>query len=81
MCMFYDVVHLFVSQVAGLFIEDQTFGEMNHKPGIVWIAGHFDGIFGLGFVTLSVESVIPGFHNMVDQGLVEEPIFSFWLNR
>lgn len=67
--------------VAGLDIVSQTFAEVNHEPGVAFIAGRFDGISGLGFVELAVGDVIPPFYNMVDQGLVDEPVFSFWLNR
>ena len=48
---------------------------------VAFVAGRFDGISGLGFDTLAVADVIPPFYNMISQGLVDEPVFSFWLNR
>jgi phytepsin len=35
----------------------------------------------MGFPEISVDKVEPPFSNLVKQGLVKEPIFSFWLNR
>lgn len=37
----------------------------------------FDGILGLGFDTTSVNNIVPPFINMVERGLLDEPIFSF----
>lgn len=36
---------------------------------------------GMGFPEISVGKVPPVFTNMIEQGLVPEPVFSFWLNR
>lgn len=36
---------------------------------------------GLAFQEISIGGVTPPFQNMVEQGLVPEPVFSFWLNR
>ena len=36
---------------------------------------------GLAFPEISIGGATPPFQNMVDQGLVPEPVFSFWLNR
>lgn len=36
---------------------------------------------GLGFPTISVQGIPPPFTKMVEEGLVDEPVFSFWLNR
>lgn len=41
----------------------------------------FDGILGLGFKEFAVADATPVWYNMVDQGVVSEPVFSFWLNR
>ena len=38
-------------------------------------------IQGLGFPEIAVKRAVPPFISMVDQGLVAEPVFSFWLNR
>lgn len=36
---------------------------------------------GLGFPSISIGGATPPFINLVTQGLVKEPVFSFWLNR
>ena len=36
---------------------------------------------GLGWPQIAVGRVTPVFQNMIDQELVKEPVFSFWLNR
>ena len=75
----------FVSQdkvcVAEVCIEDQLFAEATHEPGIAFLAAKFDGILGMGFYTISVNGIPTPFDMMVEQGLVEDSKFSFWLNR
>jgi len=62
-------------------IRDQTFGEATSQPGNVFVQEPADGICGLGFMKISSSGVVPVFDNMVKQGLVEKPVFSFYLNR
>lgn len=68
-------------QLGDLVVKDQDFIEATKEPGITFLAAKFDGILGLGFQEISVGNSVPVWYNMVNQGLVPEPVFSFWFNR
>ncbi|KAM0735581.1 Lysosomal aspartic protease [Formica fusca] len=70
-----------VVTVAGLNVQNQIFGEAVKEPGVSFVFSKFDGILGMGYDTIAVDGVTPVFNNMVQQKLVAEPVFSFYLNR
>lgn len=73
----------FVSQdvvtIGDLKIKDQDFAEATNEPGLAFAFGRFDGILGLGFDTISVNKIVPPFYNLLNQGSLDEPVFSFYL--
>ncbi|KAL3509810.1 hypothetical protein ACH5RR_029211 [Cinchona calisaya] len=68
-------------KLGSLIVKDQDFIEATREPGITFLAAKFDGILGLGFQEISVGNAVPVWYNMVNQGVVKEPVFSFWFNR
>uniref|UniRef100_A0A0D9V393 Peptidase A1 domain-containing protein n=1 Tax=Leersia perrieri TaxID=77586 RepID=A0A0D9V393_9ORYZ len=67
--------------IGDLVVKNQEFIEATHEPGLTFLAAKFDGILGLGFKEISVEGADPVWYNIIQQSLVKEKIFSFWLNR
>lgn len=68
-------------KIGDLVVQNQDFIEATREPGVTFLVAKFDGILGLGFQEISVGHSVPVWYNMVNQGLVKEPVFSFWLNR
>ena len=66
-------------RIGDLKVKDQLFGEATSEPGLAFAFGRFDGILGLGYDTISVNHIPPPFYNMLDQGLLDEPVFAFYL--
>ncbi|KAL2815012.1 aspartic peptidase domain-containing protein [Aspergillus granulosus] len=73
----------FVSQdtlrIGDLKITGQDFAEATSEPGLAFAFGRFDGILGLGFDTISVNKIVPPFYKMIEQGLLDDPVFAFYL--
>ncbi|KAI1004153.1 Vacuolar protease A [Podosphaera aphanis] len=65
--------------IGDLTVKHQLFAEAVKEPGLAFAFGHFDGILGLGFDTISVNKIRPPFYNMIDQKLLDEPVFAFYL--
>jgi len=70
-----------VTLADGIHVENQKFASIHDAGGmgIAYAFGMFDGILGLGFDSISVGGVETVFHNAMEQGLVDESMFAFYL--
>lgn len=66
-------------RIGDLQVKKQDFGETTEEPGLAFAFGRFDGILGLGYDTIAVNHVTPPFYNMINQGLLDEPVFAFYI--
>jgi len=66
--------------IGDLTIKDQLFAEATSEPGLAFAFGRFDGILGLAYDTISVNKIPPPFYNMINQKLIDEPVFAFYLS-
>lgn len=67
----------------GIPVANQTFAEINDVSGLglAYQFGHFDGILGMAFDSISIYGIPTVFTSMVQQGLVSQPVFSFYLSN
>ncbi|EGW32988.1 uncharacterized protein SPAPADRAFT_60314 [Spathaspora passalidarum NRRL Y-27907] len=68
-----------VLNIGGLQIPKQDFAEATSEPGLAFAFGKFDGILGLAYDTISVNKIVPPVYNAINQGLLDEPQFGFYL--
>ncbi|KAI9359647.1 saccharopepsin [Zopfochytrium polystomum] len=68
-------------KVADLTVDELDFGESTKEPGLAFLFGKFDGIFGLAFDTIAVNKVVPPVNKMLQYGLLDEPLFAAWLGE
>ncbi|XP_011189405.1 lysosomal aspartic protease [Zeugodacus cucurbitae] len=67
--------------VNGLSITQQGFAIATAEPGNTFLNSEFDGIMGMGYQEIAVDNVVPPFYNMYTQGLIDSPVFAFYLTR
>ncbi|KAK7264826.1 hypothetical protein RJT34_32438 [Clitoria ternatea] len=67
-------------RIGEITVKDQKFAEITKEGPLAFLAHHFDGIFGLGFLDKSVGQVAPVWYNMIEQAQVNQKVFSLWLN-
>ncbi|KAL0245269.1 hypothetical protein GEMRC1_009348 [Eukaryota sp. GEM-RC1] len=62
-------------------VTNYPFGEVTREKGISFLAGHFDGILGLAFKTISVHQIEPWWIEAYKQKQMEEPVFTWYLRE
>ncbi|AET38129.1 proteinase A Ecym_2396 [Eremothecium cymbalariae DBVPG len=67
-------------KIGDLTIKNQGFAEATVEPGSAFVYGQFDGILGLAYDGLAVNHIVPPFYEAVHQGLLDEPVFAFYLS-
>merc|ERR1712032_995195 len=71
--------------VGGIDVKGQLFAEVSKVSfgplNIAFAAGKFDGLLGLGFKSISQYQIPTPFESMIDQKLIDEPVFAFYLQQ
>lgn len=65
--------------IGDLKLKGIDFAEATSEPGLAFVMGKFDGILGLAYNTISVNKITPPFYEMINQGVLDEKVFSFYL--
>merc|ERR1719313_1656717 len=64
-------------------VKEQAFAEVSKVSfgplNLAFAAGKFDGLLGLGFKSISQYNIPTPFETMIDQKLISEPVFAFYL--
>jgi len=69
-------------QVGDLEVKDIAFAEITDPSGLgaAFSVGKFDGILGMAWETISVDNLPTVFGQMVNQKLVDQQVFAFYLS-
>ncbi|CAG9840529.1 unnamed protein product [Diabrotica balteata] len=65
-------------EVGGVVVRNQIFAEATKEFEFYGLS---DGILGLSFPALSSQNIPTVFENMIKQGLLDKPVFSFYLSQ
>ncbi|KAJ1966173.1 aspartic proteinase precursor [Dipsacomyces acuminosporus] len=69
-------------RIGGITINNQPFAETTSEDQVFELPDtEFDGLFGLAFKSLSGGGLVPPMVKMINDELVEEPVFSFALSQ
>ena len=64
-------------QVSNLTSEHQLFGEAVE----IDVYNTADGILGMAWPSIAVDGVTPVFQQLMAEGVIDNPVFGFYLNR
>jgi hypothetical protein len=67
--------------LGGLTAKKVSFGEITTEDGLSFVAAQFDGICGMAYQSISVDNEIPFFYYLVNQGLIQQNLFSVYLTQ
>ncbi|KAF1314377.1 Aspartic protease, partial [Globisporangium splendens] len=69
--------------IGSLSLASQAFAEVTVTSGLgsLYTTGKFDGIFGLGFDSISENNIPTPFGQLVKNGVLDSPVFSFYLSK
>lgn len=80
-----DVLHPLTpsprSQIAGLAVSGQQFGEAVKQPGVTFVVARFDGVLGMAYPSISVAKVVPVFDTAMAAKVLPQNVFSFYISR
>ncbi|KAJ2725265.1 aspartic proteinase precursor [Coemansia sp. Benny D115] len=69
-------------KVGGITIKDQPFAETISEDEVFELPDtEFDGLFGLAFKSLASGGLVPPMVKMIEEALVDEPVFAFALSQ
>ena len=72
--------HSPLPQIGNLVIVNQTFGLSHNQSSGVLEQVPYDGLLGLAYPSLAVQGTTPVFDNLKNQGVISEPVFTFYLS-
>merc|ERR1712066_318581 len=71
--------------VGSIDVKGQLFAEVSKVSfgplNLAFAAGKFDGLLGLGFKNISQYQIPTPFESMIEQKLIDEPVFAFYLQQ
>uniref|UniRef100_A0A670ZBH9 Progastricsin n=1 Tax=Pseudonaja textilis TaxID=8673 RepID=A0A670ZBH9_PSETE len=67
--------------IQGIPITNQEFGLSETEPGTAFLYSKFDGILGLAYPSLSAGGATTVMQGMIQENLLDAPVFSFYLSR
>jgi hypothetical protein len=65
----------------GLTVVGQDFAEITREVGVSFLVSEFDGIVGMAFESIAVNNLTPFWVNLINQGKMDKPVFSFWMTK